>query len=253
MGNSLKTRAQVVVLREQGFHSRLDAPAVAAAVVEELDQRDRYWPSGLPATGASGSEEDLVAVAPNDVLRLFGLLCGPLGLKRLPGLDQHLGVLQQVVPDDLADGVHRQIAWAETADSPAPSATVLAAPGSHVPSSTLFVSQTTSACPGSAAVRARASAESCCGEGAAEHLVSPWHERDGEYPPGAPVASPRGTRCGRYSRMRRRARKGSVARTRPMKTSPTPASRCGPRLSSSSSAVLIRPEMGMTREKGVTR
>ena len=35
--------------------------------------------------------------------------CGPLGLQRLLGLDKHLRVFDQILADDLPDGVNRQV------------------------------------------------------------------------------------------------------------------------------------------------
>ena len=67
-------------------------------------------PSGLPATGASGSAKDLVAIALNGLLRLSGGGRVALGLQRLLDLDQQLRLLEEVVTDDLPDRLHRQIA-----------------------------------------------------------------------------------------------------------------------------------------------
>ncbi len=104
----LEGDAQIVVLREQGLQRGPDAPAVAAAIVEEFDQHDGAL--GIAGDRCLRIRIDLVAMALNGLLGQGGGLRIPLGLQRLLDLDQQLRLLEEIVADDLPDCLHRQIA-----------------------------------------------------------------------------------------------------------------------------------------------
>ena len=105
-GELLVDQAQVAILRQQRVENRFHAPTVAAAVIEELDQRERAF--GVAGDRGFRVGEQRVAVFADGGPCLRGLLLGALRPQRLLGFEKDFRMFDQILTDDPPDGLDRQ-------------------------------------------------------------------------------------------------------------------------------------------------
>src|SRR5260221_502495 len=94
--------AKLAILLEQRFARRFDLLAVGAAIVEALDDGDVAL--GIAGDRCARIVKQLLAPFADCRARTLLALCFDLLLGGLQRLDDHLGVLQDVIVDDLLEG-----------------------------------------------------------------------------------------------------------------------------------------------------